>query len=397
MQLPLERTRTKKISPLRAVLDRWIVEPWLSDFALASISVLLVAFSMVMIYSTTGVVSREKFGDPLFYVKRQLVAAAIGFVLMLACARVDIRRLEKFSPTFLFAALLLLVLTFLPGVGDSAGGAQRWVNLGIGRFQPAEFVKVFFIIFMAGFLVRHEHRLNEIADGVAKPGMLIALVAALLLLQPDFGSAVVIGVVSFCMVAIAGVRIRYIVICGLIALVSMAILVIISPYRMSRVVSFLAPMSDASGKGYQLIQSLIAIGTGQATGVGLGGSQQKLFFLPAAHTDFIYAVIGEELGFTGCAVILILFLVFLWRGLRIASRVADDIFSFSLTLGLTLVIVVPALLNIGVVTGLLPTKGMVLPLVGYGGSSLVACLVTVGLLLSLARSVRSGTLVSGRR
>lgn len=361
--------------------------PLLLDLLLLSITIVLVGFSIVMVYSTTGVISQEKFGDALFYVKRQGVAAILGIGLMLLCSRINLDKIRSISPILFGVSIFLLLLTLVPGVGDAAGGARRWVHLGPLRFQPGEFVKLSVILYMAGFLARHEASLHTFTQGVIKPFLIVGFVAAILLKQPDFGSAVVILLVTLCMTLAAGVRLRYIAICGLTAAVTMAVLVIISPYRMKRVVSFLSPFADASGKGYQLIQSLIAVGTGQVTGVGLGASQQKLFFLPAAHTDFIFAVIAEELGFLGCAAVLALFMLLLWRGLRLASNLADDTYRSSLAVGLTMVIVLPAFLNIGVVTGLLPTKGMVLPFLGYGGSSLIACLVAVGLLLALGRTV----------
>lgn len=360
-------------------------KPFLLDAGIVLTVFLLVGFSLVMVYSTTGVVASEKFGDPLYFVKRQVAAAFIGIVLMFAFSRANIETVRKISPYLFFFCVGFLLVTLLPGVGHRAGGAQRWINLGIIKFQPGELVKVLFIVFIAGFWARHETRLGEFGQGIVKPFFLVAIVAGLLLLQPDFGSASVISLVTLGMAMATGVRLRYIACAAIILTLCLSVLVFISPYRMQRIMSFLSPFSDVSGKGYQLIQSLIAVGTGQLTGVGLGDSQQKLFFLPAAHTDFIFAVVSEELGFVGGVVLLITFLVFLWRGLLIASRHADDTFAFSLAVGLTLVIVAPALLNIGVVIGLLPTKGMVLPLVGYGGSSLVTCLVAVGLLLALKR------------
>jgi cell division protein FtsW len=238
---------------------------------------------------------------------------------------------------------------------------------------------------MAGFFARHESRIPSFIHGIVKPFLLVGMVAALLLMQPDFGSSAVIIVVVLAMALASGVRLGYMGLCSVVVALILGILVAISPYRMMRVVSFLSPFSDASGKGYQLIQSLIAVGSGEVWGVGLGSSQQKLFFLPAAHTDFIFAVISEELGFVGGLCIIAAFLVILWRGLLLAKGVRGDTFLFALAVGLTMMIVAPALLNVGVVIGVLPTKGMVLPLVGYGGSSLMACMAVVGLLIGIKR------------
>lgn len=375
----MEAILSGKIQDLRS--------PRFYDVVILSIVFILVGLSVVMVYSTTGVISSEKFSDPLFYLKRQVTSVVLGFVILFLCARINIERLKTFSPFCLPICLLLLFMTLLPGVGESSGGAKRWVNLFIIRFQPGEIVKVLFAVFIAGYLGRHENKLHFFTDGVLKPFTMVALVCGLLLIQPDFGSASVIAIISFAMIAATGVRLRYMALCGIALLMSAVTLVLVSPYRMRRIISFLNPWADPAGKGYQLIQSLIAVGTGQVSGVGLGASQQKLFFLPAAHTDFIYAVIGEELGFVGCVAVLLLFVLFLWRGLTIAAKLSDRPFSFALAIGLTLLVVAPALLNVGVVTGMLPTKGLVLPLVGYGGTSLVACMAAIGLLLALNRSI----------
>ncbi|MCB0318870.1 MAG: putative lipid II flippase FtsW [Bdellovibrionales bacterium] len=348
----------------------------------------LIAFSIIMVYSTTGVLAAEKFSDSLFYVKRQIFAVFIGLVGLVCLSNVKISFFKKYSHLFLFACFLLLALPYLPGLGHAAGGARRWINIGPVHLQPGEFVKLGFVIFIAGFFARHESRLNTFSQGVFKPVLLLIPVCAILLLQPDFGSAAILAGVTLCMASASGSRLRYILISGFCLSVAAAILIISSPYRMNRIISFLTPWADASGKGYQLIQSLIAIGSGQFSGVGLGASQQKLLFLPAAHTDFIFAVIAEELGFVGCLVLICVFLLFFWRGIKLATKYAEDTFSFALCVGLTLLIVLPALLNMGVTTGMLPTKGLVLPLIGYGGSSIIASLFAVGILLSLAREFK---------
>ena len=359
------------------------------DIYLLLITFTLLGFSLIMVYSTTGVVSSERFGDPNYYLKRQLISALAGIVLMFALAQLNVSFLRKLSVFCLPLSIFLLLLTLTPGISEAAGGARRWVNLGIIRFQPAEVVKLLFVIFIAGYISRHENRLAEFRAGVIKPFVLVCLISGLLLLQPDFGSAAVIAIVVFSMVAVSGVRLLHMFLCAGAFISSCGILIFLSPYRMKRVVSFMSPWADPSGSGYQLIQSLIAVGSGQLGGVGLGASQQKLFFLPAAHTDFIFAVIAEELGFVGCLAVIALFLLFLWRGLHLAGRMSNDSFAFSLASGLTLLIVLPALLNIGVVIGMLPTKGLVLPLIGFGGTSLVTTLAAVGVLLALARSDRA--------
>lgn len=372
---------------VQAFAHKSLKPPVLIDLFLLLTTIGLVGFSLVMLYSTTGTVAQERFGDSLFFVKRQSVAALIGAVALLFCSRLRLSHLRRIAPVCFFVAIILLVLPLVPFLGDSAGGAQRWVNLGGLHFQPGEFAKVLFVIFMASFFVRHEGELGSFLNGFVKPGLFLIVVAVLYLLEPDFGSTVVVGAVTLAMAVAAGVRLRHLLFSFICAVAAMSALIYSSPYRMKRILSFLEPWEDASGSGYQLIQSLIAVGSGRLTGVGVGASQQKLFFLPAAHTDFIFAVIGEELGFIGCVLLIAAFLVFLWRGFVLAARLTDNIFAYTLAVGLTLLIVLPALLNIGVVIGVLPTKGMVLPFVGYGGSSLIASLITVGLLLGITRDL----------
>ena len=360
------------------------------DYLLIFTTLVLVGFGLLMVYSTTGVVSQERMGDSLFFVKRQTLSTGIGLVFMLIATRVPLSLVRRISPILLPLCLLMLVFPLMPGVADRAGGASRWVKLGPIRFQPAEFVKVGVVVFMAGFFSRHELKIRSFLHGIVKPFAMVGVVTGLLLLQPDFGSSVVILLVVLAMALACGVRLAHVAMCSLVLAVILGVLVALSPYRMMRIVSFLNPFSDASGKGYQLIQSLIAVGSWQVVGVGLGESQQKLFFLPAAHTDFIFAVISEELGFIGGLAVVFGFLIILWRGLLLAKYLRGDTFLFALTVGLTMIIVAPALLNVGVVIGVLPTKGLVLPLVGYGGSSLMACLAVVGLLIGIRREYVSG-------
>jgi cell division protein FtsW len=377
------------ITPLDGSSRAKMRPPLVADPLLLLVVTALVLFGLVMLYSTTGILSQERMGDEFFYLKRQVIAASLGFVALWGCSRLKLEILRKVSPILMLIGFVVLLITFIPGVGDAAGGAQRWVKLGPVRFQPAEFVKLFFVLFMATYWGRHEDRAGDFVYGIVKPVALAGVVSALLLLQPDFGSSSIIMLVTLVMALAAGARLLYL---GLgFALVGAmgALLILISPYRLARVTTFLTPFEDAAGKGYQLIQSLIAVGSGQLTGVGLGGSQQKLFFLPAAHTDFIFAVVSEELGFIGAVVLISTFLLVLWRGLRIANRVSDNTYLYALSVGLTMLIVVPALLNVGVVTGLLPTKGLVLPLVGFGGSSLITSLAAVGIILAVAREGNS--------
>lgn len=338
-----------------------------------------------MVYSTTAVVAEEKFGDAYYYVKRQGMAAFVGIMLMWAASFLNLSKVKQLTKYLLPISILLLALVFIPWIGLRGGGALRWVGLGPLRFQPVEIVKVLLVFYLAGYIATNETSLHEFKRGVLIPLCTMGLVWALLLAQPDFGSAAVLALLAVTVIFACGGSIKYLIGGGGILLIGAASLVIFSPYRLRRIFGFLDPFKDSSGQGYQLIQSLIAIGNGGLTGVGMGESQQKLFFLPAAHNDFIFAVIGEELGFLGCVILLSLFGVILWRGLKIALKFVDNSFYFAVALGLTMLLTVPAFLNMGVALGLLPTKGLALPLVSYGGSSLISSLFVVGLLLSLAR------------
>ena len=359
--------------------------PMFVDIPLLVVMVLLVSFGLLMLYSTSGVLAQDKFGDALFYLKRQGAAVAIGLLVGFGITRVRLSQFQKASPYFLLVSIGLLLLPLIPGIQQSAGGAARWVNIGGFRFQPGEMVKVLFIIFMAGYFDRRQHQLHRFLHGILKPLILVGSVGLLFLLQPDFGSTALVLIVTLTMALASGVRLTHVAISGVLCALGMLGLIMTSPYRMKRLLSFLEPTADASGKGYQLIQSLVAVGSGELTGVGLGASQQKLFFLPAAHTDFIFAVIGEETGFLGSVAIVLLFSVILWRGLRIANRIPRPHFGFALAVGMTMLLVVPGLLNMGVVLGLLPTKGLALPFVSYGGTNIVMNCITVGILLALAR------------
>lgn len=355
------------------------------DSYLLTATLLLIGFSLVMVYSTTGVIGEEKFGDPFFYVKRQAFAVLIGLACLFVCSRLKPEFLAKYSWLGLPLALACLVLTFIPGLHYGAGGAVRWVSIAGFRFQPGELAKLLVVVFMAGYFARRADKIDYFSSGVLVPFMYAGLVGGVFLLQPDFGSAAVVCLIVLTLCLAVGVPIRFIAACGFVAMILAGLAIALSPYRMMRVSSFLTPWQDPEGSGYQLIQSLIAIGSGHISGVGLGESQQKLMFLPAAHTDFIFSVIGEELGFFGCMFVIGVFLVMLWRGLSIAQSLEYNTFSFVLAVGLTMLIVVPAFLNMGVATGVLPTKGMVLPLVAYGGTNLIMSLSCIGILLSLSR------------
>lgn len=356
------------------------IDSWILGAAL-----LLLAMGVLMVFSTTAVSSQEAHGDSALMVRHHFVHVVLGLCAFLVCLAFPPQKLYDLAVPLLLFALTLLLITLIPGIGYVAGGARRWLVLGPIRVQPGEIAKLSAIIYFASYIERHQAKMHTFFSGVVIPLSVLCAFAAMLLLEPDFGSTVIILAVVFSQLFLV-CRLRHMALVGAGAAVTLLALVILSPYRMRRFVSFLDPFQDASASGYQLIQSLIAVGSGGYTGTGLGAGKQKLFYLPAAHTDFIFAVIAEELGIFGALAVLALFLVILIRGLRITRRLLDRPYLSSLALGCTLLMVVPAVLNMGVVLGLLPTKGMVLPLVAYGGTAMVVHLAVLGILLRLSRT-----------
>lgn len=353
------------------------------DYFLLTIVMITVGVGVIMIYSTSYIPALKQLGDGLYFLRRQLLFVGLGFILCLGLAFFDYRLLSRYSAFILIGVVFLLILVLIPGVGTRVGGSSRWLRAFGYSFQPTELAKLAIVIVLADFLARNEA--NQ--DGKARilfPLAVAGLVAFLVLLQPDFGSAVLIGILLLLLWMVAGVRLKYIVGLGLLAVPLLAGLVVFGHgYRLRRVMIFLNPWSDPEGSGFQIIQSFVAFAHGGFAGQGLGEGSQKLFFLPEAHTDFIFSVIGEELGFLGVAGVLFLYLVFTQRGIRIALK-APDLFGSLLAFGIVVMVSFQALLNMGVVLGVLPTKGLTLPFISYGGTSLVVNLMAVGVLLSIA-------------
>lgn len=355
--------------------DRWLILP---------LAVLL-ALGTVMVYSSSAVYAAEKLGNAAYYLKRHLFALALGTAALYGAYRLGYQRLARFAYPALLACLLLLVLVLIPGLGSRAGGSSRWLKLAGFSLQPAELVKPVFVLYLAYSLTRKKEKIRAFGQGFLPHLVVCGALVMLLLMQPDFGTAAVLALVMFLMLFTAGTRMRYLVASALVALPLVYGLVAGSEYRMRRLLAFLDPWSHRFDVGYQISESLMGFGSGGVLGVGLGAGRHKLFFLPAAHTDFIFSLVGEELGFLGALAVLALFGLLVWRGLRVALR-SPDLFGGYLAFGLTLLLGLQAMVNIAVVTGLLPTKGLTLPFFSYGGSSLVSALATVGLLLSVSRA-----------
>ncbi len=370
------------LSPLRRLRDVGLDE---IDGVLLLVSIALLGLGVVMVASSSISVADRNFGDPFHYLERQLVFVCVGVMAALAVFNMRLVQWEKSGMALLMFALFLLVLVLIPGVGKSVNGSTRWLPLGVINLQISELVKLFLLVYVAGYLVRHGEAVRTTMWGFLKPMMMVGLAGLLLLMEPDFGATVVIISTVLGMTFLCGARFsQFFSFVTLFAGAAM-MLIVTSPYRMQRLVSFANPWADPFDSGFQLTQSLIAIGTGGWFGAGLGASVQKLFYLPESHTDFLFAVLSEELGFAGVSVVVLLFAVILFRAFRIAvqAEVAGNLFASYLAYGIGIWLAMQAVINMGVNMGLLPTKGLTLPLMSYGGSSLVVCCVAIGLLLRI--------------
>ncbi|MCD5401705.1 putative lipid II flippase FtsW [candidate division NPL-UPA2 bacterium] len=355
-----------------------------SSHLLFIVTFILIGFGLVAIYSTSAIFAEEKFGDSLFFLKRQLLWASLGLVTMLAAWRVKYELIRALGKPLLFLTLTLLILVLLPQFGREVGGAQRWLRIGGFSFQPSELGKLALLIYLADYLARKQDRIKSFSRGFFPPLLIVGGIVGLIFLQPDLGTGLFIGMVFLVLLFVAGVRIIHLAGFALSSLPVLYFLIMGADYRLRRLLTFLDPGKDPLGAGFQITQSFLALGLGGMRGVGLGESRQKLFYLPASHTDFIFSIVGEELGFLGTASLVILFLVFIWAGIRIASR-APDLFGYLLGVGITVTIGLQAIINMGVATGALPTTGIPLPFISFGGSSLLFNMTGVGLLLNVSR------------
>jgi cell division protein FtsW len=357
------------------------------DIWLFAVAIVLLSTGIVMIYSASAIVAADRFRDPYFFLKRQVFWAALGCGALWLALRTDYRRLEKFVPVLLGIAAVLLVLVLIPGIGVSINGSRRWLRLGPLSFQPAELAKLALVLYLAAFLARKRGELGDFWAGLVPPLAVGGVLAALVMLQPDLGNAVTLLVLTMGLLFLAGARTSWLAMLAVPALPLAALAIWVAPYRMRRVFAFLDPWQDPRGSGFQIIQSWLAFGGGGIFGRGIGESKQKLFYLPEAHTDFIFAIVGEELGVIGATVVVALFAVLVWRGLRIGLR-ATEPFGAYLALGITVLVATQTLVNLGVVTGLLPTKGLPLPFLSFGGSALLMTMVATGVLLNISQDAR---------
>lgn len=352
------------------------------DRILIIVTLLLVAVGVLMVYSTSYAVAMKRFGDQYYFVKKHLAFALAGVVLFIVSTRVPYTLYRKMAYPILALAAIFLVCIYIPRIGFTAGGAHRWVRLGPLSFQPSEPAKLAVIFFLAYSLSAKADRIKSFSAGFLPNIVLPGAVILLILLEPDLGTAVTLALIVVLMNAAAGVRLRYIAALGLAALPFIYIVIHRFTYMMTRLRIFADPWKDPEGKGFQMVQSFLAFGSGGIRGVGLGEGKQKLFYLPEAHTDFILSVIGEELGLIGVGAVIILYAVFLYCGVRIALR-AKDLHGTYLAMGLTFMVVLQAAVNMAVVMGLLPPKGLPLPFISYGGTSLVVNMTAVGIILNV--------------
>ena len=360
------------------------------DPVLFTITATLLLSGLVILASASISISDSISGDPFYYVKRQLMAAALGICGAFICILLPVRVWRNLGPLLLLVGFALLIVVLIPGVGYTVNGSTRWLRIGVMNLQVSEPARLCIILYIAGYLVRHNKSLRASFAGFLRPMFLLVGASALLLAEPDFGAAIVLLATALAMLFVAGARLRDFFLFFGVGVFTMVALAISSPYRLNRVTGFLDPWSDPFNSGFQLTQSLIAVGRGDWFGVGLGDSVQKLFYLPEAHTDFVFAVLAEELGFVGVTVTVLLFGVIVYRAIRLGPRAAALGMPFHglVSTGLALTIGLQAFINMGVNIGLLPTKGITLPLISYGRTSAVITLITLGLLLRIQHEVQ---------
>ncbi len=356
------------------------------DYILLIVTLALVGVGVVMVYSTSAIMAGDRFQDPYYFLKKQALFAGIGFILMILSLFFPYGILKRLAYPILIVSVLLLVAVLIPGIGYRAGGAMRWLKVQSVSFQPSEFAKLGLVIFLAYFLTKKDEKIRSFSFGFLPTVLLSGLVVILVAREPDLGAALFLSAMVFLLLFVSGARVIYMAGALLLTIPVVYYLLMNVGYRYKRLMSFVRPWDDPTGTSFQIIQSFLSFGSGGLFGLGLGEGRQKLFFLPAPHTDFIFSVIGEELGLVGAMVVVLLFFVFTVRGIQIGLSL-DDRFGTYLALGITLMISLQAVINMAVVLGLLPTKGLTLPFISYGGTSLITNLVGVGILLHLSTRV----------
>ena len=366
-------------SPQTRLLIAWLV-----------IIALLITLGIIFIYSSSSIFAMEHYHEPHYFVLKQLMGLIIGLGGLVICRRIPFHTIQRFSPYLFLAAAGITALTLVPQLGVMIHGSRRWIAIAGISFQPSEFLKIAFIIYLAYILTKKQYHVRSFMYGYAPFLLIIGITAIILLQQPDFGQAITLGITAFMLFFIAHIHLAYLV--GTLALVFplIGVLIYFKPYRFQRILIFLNPWKDPQGAGFQIIQSLIAIGSGNVTGVGIAQSKQKFFYLPMQHTDFIFSIIAEETGFIGSCVIIFLYCSFLVVGLKLATKISER-FSCYLILGYIFLVTIQAIMNICVTTGLLPTKGLGLPFISFGNSALIAHLCMIGVIINAVHASHAST------
>lgn len=350
-----------------------------------TVSFILICFGLIMVYNSTAVKAYEYYGSSSHYLIRHFLFIIIGLCASVGVMLIETKYLRKFARPLAAAAVFLLALVLVPSIGRRVGGAQRWFYLGFVNFQPSEFAKLAIILYLSDYLVRKDYKINYFFQGFLPPLLVILTMAGLILLEPDLGTTLLLLVISMFILYAGGARWRHIVLFTLTSIPAVLYLIFLKPYRLRRLIAVFNPWAHKEDAGYQLIQSLIALGSGGFWGVGLGRGQQKLYYLPAAHTDFIFSIIGEELGFIGVFSLILLYLTLIIFSAIIAFNIRNQ-FAKYVILGVSSLIGLQAIVHIGSSTGFLPTKGLPLPFISYGGSALVFNMVAIALLLNVSRN-----------
>lgn len=353
------------------------------DFWLLIIAILLIGFGVTMVYSSSALFATERFGDSYYFLKKEILFVLIGFALLAAVQKVPYHIYSKMVYPVLALSVLMLLLTYIPGFRSEASGAARWVKFGSFTIQPSEFAKLAVVMFLAYSLNKKAAKIRSFTIGFLANVLVVGFIVLLVLGGRDFGSAMLIAIISGILMFVAGVRLTYLLASIIASLPVIYMAVASVAYRRKRILSFLDPWADRYGSGFQMIQSFVAFSQGGFLGQGLGEGKQKLFYLPEAHTDFIASVLGEELGMIGVVAVIVLFVLFAYRGFKIAIN-APDGFGRYFAFGITLLVTIQAILNLLVVMGFFPTKGMVLPFISYGGSALLTMLLGTGILLNIS-------------
>jgi cell division protein FtsW len=358
-----------------------IAEKQSTLYTFVSIIMICVMIGMIFIYSSSSVYALERLGSPDYYLRKQVTGLALGIIGLFIVRFLPLEFIKRCVPWAFYGTFLLTALTLIPGLGQTIHGSNRWIYIAGFGFQPSEALKMAFIVYLGYLLAKKQHRVTSLTHGYVPLLCVMGTTALLLLKQPDFGQAVTLCITSFLLFFIAQCKAKHLLWTFSSLIPVAAFLIYMKPYRLQRILTFLNPWEDPQGTGFQIIQSLIAIGSGNVTGVGIAQSKQKFFYLPMQHTDFIFSIIAEETGFIGASCLILLFILFLYTGLKIASTLKDR-FSFYVTTGYVLLTSLQALINLCVATGLVPTKGLSLPFISYGNSALLCNLVMLGLIIN---------------